>query len=177
MDIITTDIYSYIYTTLVAKIQASVTDVKYIDIYDNQPNLPKQETGYDMPALFVEFKPVQWVQRAGGSRRATMQIDVHIETNREGTSKDSVTPQTQMPRGLYYLNLINQVYKALQGYNAGDIAVGFSSMVNVGDNLNNNADVTRTDVLSFQFEVLDNTNVPATATAPIRGQTIDVRRS
>jgi hypothetical protein len=175
MDIVTSDIYSFIYTTIANKIETDVTNIAHIDLYDSQPLRPKDEDAYDLPALFIDFKPTQWVQRGSMSRRSVMQIDIHIETNRTGTATADNTPQTQMARGLYYLDLMKQVYKALQGFNSAAELVAFGSLVNIGDALNINPDVTRVDVMSFQSSsALDNTAVPVIANAPVQGQTIAV---
>ena len=173
MDIVTTDIYSFIYTTLANLIAAEVPDIKYVDLYDSQPLRPKEEESYDLPALFIEFKPVQWTQRGARSRRALIEIDIHIETNREGTETSSITPTGQQPRGLYYLNLNNQVYKALQFFSSGAPKVGFGSMLNVGDHLNINEDVTRVDIMIWQTQAQDDTAVPD-ATGAVGRQTIEV---
>ena len=166
-------IYTFIYLSLKARITAEVPDIKFIDLSDSQPTRTEEGSGNELPAAYVEFKPVQWTQRAGGSRFGMMQIDLHIETNREGTSTGSNTPDSQIERGLYPLELMGQLYTGLQGYNDGNEVYGFDQMVNSGDTPNTGEGVTRVDIMSFQFRALDNTNVPVLTEVTV-GQSIGV---
>jgi len=169
-------IYTFIYLSLKARITALVPDIKFIDLFDDQPNRTEEGSGNDLPAAYLEFKPVQWTQRAGGSRFAMMQIDLHLETNREGTSTASNTPDSQLERGLYPLELMGQLYIAIQGYNDGNELCGYDQMVNIGDTPNTGEGVTRVDIMSFLFRAIDNTNVPVLTEVTV-SQSINVNSS
>ena len=63
--------------------------IKYVDLWNNNVEYIKQETGWPRPAVFVEFRPIMWERmttRGANEYQARVEIRLHIVTDWNGSA-------------------------------------------------------------------------------------------
>ena len=79
-----------IYQTIASAL-ADVSNIKHIDLWQQQTNLAEEEQPFATPAVFVEFDSIDWRQHLHGVREASVSITLHIVTDsRVGHWSDTV---------------------------------------------------------------------------------------
>ncbi len=87
--------------------------IKYIDLWNHNVEFIEQEEGWERPAVFVEFAPIQWnAIQTGVEYRSEPLIRLHVVTDWEGgTSSDSPYKDDS----LEVFDLTDEIAKALIG--------------------------------------------------------------
>ena len=153
--------YAFVYQSLLKQI-GTIKEVVQVDVFNDQPMRRKQEEAFDLPAVYIEFKPIQWNHRASGRRVADIQIDFHLETDMTGKDSAGITPEEQRERGLAYMRLLDDLYACLAGFGAAGDITGFNGLTLTAEQLNVNSGVTREDIISFTTHVEDDSAVAQT---------------
>lgn len=86
--------------------------IKHFDLWNMNVEYIDQETVWDMPAVFVEFAPIQWKDVGNGAQQATVTIALHIATPYMGSGADGAYSQSD---ALAYFDLLGKIHKALYG--------------------------------------------------------------
>lgn len=86
--------------------------IKHFDLWNQQVEFIEQETAFDMPAVFIEFQPIQWQSLGGGVQQATIGINLHVVTEYKGASADNSGFQTE---ALAYFDLLDDINKKMYG--------------------------------------------------------------
>ena len=67
----------------------AIAEIKHIDLWNRNVEFIEQEEGWERPAVFVEFGPIQWKPRVNGVEyRAEPQITLHIVTDWAGAASE-----------------------------------------------------------------------------------------
>lgn len=89
-----------IYKALVAKLK-EYTDAegnqvfKHFDLWNENVEFIEDETPFDVPALFIEFRSISWGDTMQNVQRAQFPIRLHIVTEWKGASNDGSIYQEQ----------------------------------------------------------------------------------
>lgn len=82
-----------IYKALVEKLK-EYTDkegnqvFKHFDLWNEQVDFIEDETPFDTPAIFIEFKRINWSDTMQNMQRGTLPIRLHVVTEWKGSTND-----------------------------------------------------------------------------------------
>ena len=86
---------------------------KHFDLWNQQVEFIEQETPFAVPAIFIEFKPIEWQQLGFNKQHADALIRVHVVTPWFAQTADYSPLESEM---LDYLDLPDLVVKALDNF-------------------------------------------------------------
>lgn len=90
---------------------------KHFDLWNQQVEFIEQETPFQTPAVFVEFLPLQWRTLGNRVQDADLTTRLHIVTEWHSLTAD-YTPDEEQELALAYLDIVDSVVAALQGFSA-----------------------------------------------------------
>ena len=61
--------------------------IRHIDLWNEQVEFIEQEEPFDTPAVFIEFRPVQWRTLGGTTQQADVPFRLHIVTTWKGSAR------------------------------------------------------------------------------------------
>jgi hypothetical protein len=71
-----------LYTAIEAHITTFLPEIKHVDLFNNQlAELQVDENNglpFDLPAIFVEFAPIQWAKQSSKQKNGTVEVRIHI---------------------------------------------------------------------------------------------------
>ncbi len=110
-----------IFQAICTRINERVSDIKFIDLWNENIQTINGGAVFPLPAIFVEFETIEWRQQNNGARRGDIAVRLHLVTRQPATHghKDS-----KMPEALAFLDLIDKINAAIQGLR-GDNFSGF----------------------------------------------------
>lgn len=91
--------------------------IKYVDLWNNNVEYIKQETGWPRPAVFVEFRPIMWERmttRGANEYQARVEIRLHIVTDWNGSASSEHSDEARQ-QTIEALDLSEQIHTALLG--------------------------------------------------------------
>lgn len=62
--------------------------IRHIDLWNEQVEFIEQEEPFDTPAVFIEFRPVQWRTLGGTTQQADVPFRLHVVTKWQGSARD-----------------------------------------------------------------------------------------
>lgn len=101
-----------IYKAIAERLRAADLGIKYISLWNRNTEQLSAQVAFEMPAVFVEFEPIQWGQMQAGARSADLRVRLHIVTSTLGTPEDGGQYQDL---ALEHLDLIESISAAIQG--------------------------------------------------------------
>lgn len=110
-----------IFQTICARLTERVPDIQFIDLWNNNVQTLNGGAVWPLPAVFVEFEPIEWRQQNNGARRSDVAVRLHLVT-RAVSTHGAADPK--MSDALGFLDLIDRVNAAMQGLR-GDNFSGF----------------------------------------------------
>ena len=96
----------FIYQSIVEKLQ-QLTDtqeqpaIKFFDLWRNQLSVIEEEQPFELPAVLVEFRPIQWRHQGNAVREAAVEIVLHV-----------LTRQNE-PQAFEFFDLLTDINRAL----------------------------------------------------------------
>lgn len=110
-----------VYKAICERLLTKVSDVKHIDLWNNNIAVLTGGAVWPRPAVFVEFETIEWRQQQNRARMAEMAVRLHIVTDAISYNGSSDPKQDS---ALTFLDLINKVNSAMQGL-CGESFAGF----------------------------------------------------
>ena len=110
-----------IFQAICARLTERVPDIQFIDLWNNNVQTLSGGSVWPLPAVFVEFEPIEWRQQNNGARRGDVAVRLHLVTRAVSTHG---TADPKMSDALGFLDLIDQINAAMQGLR-GDNFSGF----------------------------------------------------
>jgi len=86
--------------------------IKHFDLWNNQLETIEDECPFNLPAVFIEFAPIQWRHNLQGVREADVTVNLHILVREVAPTKDGGQYEDQ---AFAFLELPNAVNLALHG--------------------------------------------------------------
>ncbi|NCC88562.1 MAG: hypothetical protein EOM05_12005 [Clostridia bacterium] len=86
--------------------------IKHFDLWNNQLETIEDEMPFNLPAVFIEFLPIQWRHNLQGVREADVTVNLHILMREIAPTKDGGQYEDQ---AFAFLELPDAVNKALHG--------------------------------------------------------------
>lgn len=137
-----------IYLAIARKLKASVPGVRYISLWNENTTNLERESSYGLPAVFIEFEPVRWEQRAEGVKCATIHVRLHIVTETLADPSDGSGSQSA---ALEHFDAIDAIVYAVSGL-AGE---GFNRLQHTESVSDHNHDQIQHNIETFTCEVRD----------------------
>jgi hypothetical protein len=87
--------------------------LKFIDLWNEQPNFPEMAEGYDYPALFVEYNANNLADLGKLSQEVKLQCSLYLcHVNYD----DSFHQASAQEQALEYLHMLGRLHELLHGY-------------------------------------------------------------
>ena len=100
----------FIYQSIVEKLQAEIPEIKHFDLWRNQLACIEEEIPFELPAVLVEFRPIQWRHQGNAVREAAVEIALHVLT-RQNTPTSAELPYSE--EALQFFDLLADINRAL----------------------------------------------------------------
>lgn len=124
--------------------------IKHIDMWNRQIEFLEQETAFAMPAVFIEFDPIQREYRADGVYSARPTIKLHVVSEWEGSAADGSAYQGE---SLKVFDLLDKVSVALTDLKGE----GFHNMVLYSSVTNHNHEEVLENIECYRCISLNDT--------------------
>lgn len=118
-----------LYLAIIERLKAANLGIQHYSLWNNNIESLSTEQGYQFPAVFIEFEPIQWAQEQQRVRTAQIRVRLHIVTDTLGSPADGSQYQQE---GLAHLDLLEQIDAAVQGL-CGENFNGFMLVESVPD--------------------------------------------
>lgn len=126
--------------------------IKTFDLWNEQVARLNEQRPFELPAVFVEFRPIVWTQSGGGSKYADVEVRLHILT------ATLATPNSKYKdAALYRLHLIRAIEQAFVGF-AGvtqDRRRSFGTFVHIESESDHNHEQVREDLEIWRTRCYD----------------------
>ena len=97
-----------LYNAIKSKLASDVSEVKHIDLWNQNIEFIDQEDVWERPAVFVEFGKIEWSPFQGGCQRGKGIITIHLVTDWADGGHDAA------------FDLCHKVHTALDGLSGED---------------------------------------------------------
>ena len=145
----------FLYLSLIERLKR-LTDrdgrpvIRTFDLWNEQISFLEQEDPFDVPAVFIEFRPVKW---AGGvTQTADVTLRLHIVTPWKGSAREGSGFQRQT---LERFDLLDRMDRHLFNLSGDDGSTSFSLFRRTGSSTNHNHEELVEDVTDFTCKVMD----------------------
>ena len=145
----------FLYLSLIERLK-QLTDrdgkpvIRTFDLWNEQISFLEQEEPFDAPAVFIEFRPVNWT--GGGTQTADVTLRLHIVTPWKGSSREGGGFQQQ---ALERFDLLDRMDRHLFNLSGDDGNISFSLFRRTGSSTNHNHEELVEDVTDFTCKVID----------------------
>lgn len=122
--------------------------IKHFDLWNEQVTFIGQEDPFDLPAVFIEFLPIQWHTENDGAQTAGVQFRLHIVTPFKGSTAGGSAYRTE---ALALFDLLTDIHRVMFNM-SGD---GFRSTLRVQSDTNHNHEELIESIETYQACVSD----------------------
>ena len=148
---------TFIYKSLTERLKTWKGDdgkpvIRTVDLWNEQVEFIEQEDAYYTPAVFVEFRPVQWGTLGGSIQRAELTLRLHIVTAWKGSARDGSPYQEQALQRFELLDRLDALLFNFAGSSA-DKGVSFCMFRRTASHTNHNHGELVEDVTDFTCQV------------------------
>lgn len=84
--------------------------IKSFDLWNEQVDFIEEEEPFDVPAVFIEFLPMEWKMLGGRVQQADVSVRLHVITPWAGSGRDGSLCQEQ---ALQRFDLLEQINSCL----------------------------------------------------------------
>lgn len=91
--------------------------IKSFDLWNEQVDFIEEEEPFDVPAVFIEFLPMEWKMLGGRVQQADVSVRLHIVTPWNGSGRDGSSCQEE---ALRRFDLLEQINSCLFNCEEGD---------------------------------------------------------
>lgn len=122
--------------------------LKHFDLWNQNVAFIEQEAIFAMPAVFIEFLPIDWKSLGGGVQSAIIQFRLHLVTATPGSAADGSAFQ---PDALQLFDLLDSVHRSLSGFRGPH----FRQLQRVSSHTNHNHEELIESIETFAVNVDD----------------------
>jgi len=147
----------FIFLSIVEKLQQEIPEIKHFDLWNNQLAYIEGEQPFDLPAVFVEFRPIRWQHQGNSVREAAVEVVLHVLTKRiEPTSQE--LPYNK--ESLQFFDLLTDINSALRQHSKTSYNFGHDSLTSIQSDTDNNSGEIRHDIEVFSCHTVDASAMP-----------------
>lgn len=122
--------------------------IKHFDLWNMNVEFIELETAFDMPAVFIEFPPIEWKTLSGGVQQANVGVKLHVVTRYAGSAADGSGFQAD---AIAYFDLLDKIHRQLFGLRG----TGFNALKRVGSATNHNHEEIIESIEMYETMVID----------------------
>ena len=129
---------------------------KHFDLWNRQSEFIEQEDPFEMPAVFVEFRPIMWDTIGGGGQKAEATVALHIVTPWYAQTADYSPIEAE---SLKYLDLADTLHENMEGFEIDDYDNSYSAgaFMRSASNIDHNHDKYVDSSEEYTFCLIDHT--------------------
>lgn len=147
----------FLYLTLIDHLKG-LTDkagepvIHTFDLWNEQVEFIEQEEVFDTPAIFIEFRPMQWVTLGGGAQQTDATIRLHIITPWDGSARSGSVCQQQ---ALQRFDLLDSIDRHLFNLQARDETTTVAMFRRTGSSTNHNHEELVEDITDYTCKITE----------------------
>lgn len=132
------------------KLAADVAAIKFVELWNNQLQNEDIELPFNMPAVFVEYAPMEWETLGLQRQAADIDFALHVVTEcfHESGTHDTAG---DVSLGLQHLTVVADVSKAMHGYSGA----GFSTIKRTYTQPDNDHGNVYETIIGFKCRLID----------------------
>lgn len=146
-----------LHQSIEAHIQANLPQIKWIDIWNNQPARYGEDFPWPRPAIFLEYQFPDFETQGKGVQKTDAVINVYITQDLYAGAYTGAPNQTA---ALAVLDMIDTVHAAMQGFSDDSAGLGALDRQSLTPDTNHGNLVTYS--LTYQARVTDASAIPPT---------------
>lgn len=120
--------------------------IRHIDLWNEQVEFIEQEEPFDTPAVFIEFRPVQWRTLSGTVQQADVPFRLHVVTKWKGSARDGSMFQEE---SLARFDLLDKIDAWLFNFGIRDEKESVCMTRRTGNSTNHNHEELVEDISDF----------------------------
>lgn len=120
--------------------------VRHIDLWNEQVEFIEQESPFDMPAVFIELRPMRWSTLGGNIQQCKADLRFHIVTRWEGSSANGSMFQKD---SLERFDILDSIDSHLSRWCFNSPQTSISMMQRTGSSTNHNHEELVEDISDF----------------------------
>ena len=101
-----------IYKAVADRLKNQKVGVKFVSLWNRNTEQLSKQKAFRLPAVFVEFEPIEWSQLSRGARSADIRVRLHVVTETLASPEEGGKYQD---RALEHLDLIERIDAEVQG--------------------------------------------------------------
>ena len=145
-----------IYKALVEKLKEYTDEagnqvLKHFDLWNEQVDFIEDEAPFETPAVFVEFKTINWSDTMQGLQQGTCPIRLHVVTEWKGATEDGSQFQD---KSLHRLAIVDGLATHLYNWKHDDGRTNIQRMQRTDSYTNHNHGELVEDIEDFSCKVL-----------------------
>lgn len=126
--------------------------IKHFDLWNMNVEFIELETAFEMPAVFIEFMPIEWKTLSAGVQQANVGIKLHVVTAYVGAAADGSDFQAD---AIAYFDLLDKMHRHLFGLRGN----GFNALKRTGSATNHNHEQIIESIEMYETMVIDQARV------------------
>ena len=95
-----------IYKAVADRLKNQKVGVKFVSLWNRNTEQLSKQKAFRLPAVFVEFEPIEWSQLSRGARAADIRVRLHVVTETLASPEEGGKYQD---RALEHLDLIERI--------------------------------------------------------------------
>ena len=123
----------------------------HFDLWNEQVDFIEEETPFETPAVFIEFRTINWNEPMQNIQRGTFPVRLHVVTEWKGGTADGNPYQDQ---SLERLDMVDGMAAHLFNWRHDDGTVNVQRMQRVSSHTNHNHGELVEDIEDFTCTVL-----------------------
>lgn len=135
-----------LYLAIIERLKERIPQLTHFDLWNQNVAFIEQENVFSMPAVFIEFKPIQWKTLQMDVQQAEITFALHVVTAWEAPANDGSDYQAQ---ALEVFDLLDEVAAALHLMQGK----GFQGCRRIESATNHNHGQIREDIEVFTIQV------------------------
>lgn len=154
-----------VYKELAARIKelGNGETIKWVDLYNAQPEFLGERLAHDFPAVFIEFAQIDWTSMATPLQRGEAILRLHIV---QWSVADTYQGSEQQNDALQRLQLLSTLHGQLQGW-AGTYHTGLMRTATLSDTRH---DAVTVDVMEYRCSIYECPEKPELAAQEVMAE-------
>lgn len=102
-----------LYKAIIESLSA-IDEIKHIDLWNRNVEFIEEDSAFEMPAVFIEFAPINWQRLSGRDRiwKGSGNVNLHIVSEWHGSA---AAGSEELETNLAALDLADKIHDALEG--------------------------------------------------------------
>lgn len=147
----------FLYITLIDRLsrltgEAGEPVIRTFDLWNEQIEYIEQEETFAVPAIFIEFRPLEWTTLGGSTQRAEATIRLHIVTQWNGSARQGSFCQRQ---SLERFDLLDRIDHHLFNLQADNGNVSVNAFRRAASSTNHNHEELVEDISDYTCMVVE----------------------